>query len=420
MMKPSCPPSSLLWLFLLLVVGSLPLLFYLEDFSNPVHLLAPAGWKKRPTIEKVDVFDSEPADNKTLEITDSSNELQQQGFIGDFRPHKDKNLKIASITSKPSGQREKLQLQEDLVDSDPAVNKLMNRPWPSDSPAGWKKKLQQQARIQNSRHRLLDDVCSEYYSHLWEKLPSRQHVTQIFVEDRSKLLYCEVPKAGCSNWKRVLMVLAGKASSVLNISHDTVHKAPHLRRLRYYKPEDFLEKLSNYTKILFVRDPFERLVSAFRDKFENSEKHYHFKYGRAIISRYRANASEESLTTGDGVTFREFVQYLLDPRRRPVGLDVHWRPVSLLCHPCLIHYDFIGKFENMNGEANFLLQSIGAPPNVWYPDYKDRNPQDKRTSSAIMKKYFSQLNATERQRVYDFYRMDHLMFNYSKPLPHLY
>lgn len=248
---------------------------------------------------------------------------------------------------------------------------------------------------------------------------TRQQVSRVYVEDRFRLLYCEVPKAGCSNWKRVLMVLGGGARSTRDIPHDVAHYSNRLRRLESYTFSGVAGRLRSYTKVLFVREPFERLVSAFRDKFESPNLYYHPVFGRAIISRYRANATGAALRTGAGVTFREFVQYLLD-LRRPVGMDIHWEPVSQLCSPCLLRYHFIGKFESLQEDADHLLRRIGAPANLTFPDFKDRNPQAERTSSRITRNYFSQLNATERQRVFDFYHMDYLMFNYPKPFTDLH
>ncbi|KAM7397207.1 hypothetical protein PAMP_020199 [Pampus punctatissimus] len=294
----------------------------------------------------------------------------------------------------------------------------------SSAPAGDEEQqlLQQKhklARTQGSRRRLLSDVCAKYQPSVTEQLVSQRQVSRVYVEDRSRLLYCEVPKAGCSNWKRVLMVLGGSAISTRDIPHDAAHYANHLRRLESYDRAGITERLRSYTKVLFVREPFERLVSAFRDKFESPNSYYHPVFGRPIISRYRANATHTALRTGAGVTFREFVQYLLDVHR-PVGMDIHWEPVSQLCNPCLLRYNFIGKFERLEEEANFLLQSIGAPRNLTFPDFKDRNPLAERTSSSITQKYFAQLNSTERQKAYDFYYMDYLMFNYPKPFKDLH
>uniref|UniRef100_A0A3B3YPE2 Carbohydrate sulfotransferase n=1 Tax=Poecilia mexicana TaxID=48701 RepID=A0A3B3YPE2_9TELE len=274
-------------------------------------------------------------------------------------------------------------------------------------------------RTQRTRHSQLNGVCSKYQPVRRKQRVRLQQVSRLYVEDRFRLLYCEVPKAGCSNWKRVLMVLAGIARSTQDIPHDAAHYSNQLRRLDSYDRAGIAERLRTYTKVLFVREPFERLVSAFRDKFESPNSYYHPVFGRAIISRYRANATGSALKTGAGVTFREFVQYLLDTQR-PVGMDIHWERVSQLCSPCLIHYDFIGKIESLQEDADFLLRGIGAPGNLTFPDFKDRNPRAKRTSSRITQDYFSQLNRTERQKVFEFYYRDYLMFSYPKPFPDLH
>lgn len=264
-----------------------------------------------------------------------------------------------------------------------------------------------------ARRELMRNMCAKYKSHTSRTI-TREHVKMIYVEDRYKLLYCEVPKAGCSNWKRTLMVLAGLASDARTITHDQAHYNNHLKKLDSFDYKGIMHRLQTYTKVVFVREPLERLVSAYRDKFENPNRHYHTIYGRPIISKYRANPSPEALSTGNGVTFKEFVQYLLDVHR-PVGMDIHWNLVDYLCHPCLIDYNFIGKFEKMQEESNFLLRIMKAPSNLTLPQFKDRNPKDQKTSSEITEKYFAQVSPWQRQRVYDFYYMDYQMFNYSKP-----
>ncbi|XP_004858969.1 carbohydrate sulfotransferase 8 [Heterocephalus glaber] len=272
---------------------------------------------------------------------------------------------------------------------------------------------------QQERKRVMREACAKYRASSSRRAVTPRHVSRIFVEDRHRVLYCEVPKAGCSNWKRVLMVLAGLASSTADIQHNTVHYSSALKRLDTFDRQGILHRLGTYTKMLFVREPFERLVSAFRDKFEHPNSYYHPVFGKAILARYRANASREALRTGSGVRFPEFVQYLLDVHR-PVGMDIHWDHVSRLCSPCLIDYDFVGKFESMEDDANFFLSLIRAPRNLTFPRFKDRHSQEARTTSRITHQYFAQLSALQRQRTYDFYYMDYLMFNYSKPFADLY
>ena len=43
--------------------------------------------------------------------------------------------------------------------------------------------------------------------------------------------------------------------------------------------------------MLFVRDPMERVLSAYKDKFIKDNKYFHQWYGRGIIKRYRPNTT---------------------------------------------------------------------------------------------------------------------------------
>lgn len=384
-MRPLCSLYCSLWFVLLLGAGSLLLLSRLQDLPDLVQqqhtgsqLLVAPRWP----MEK----------NEASDLLPSASSLPLQ------------------FDSAPSPKPPVTKRHRKL---------LLKRAYPSYSSAPYAPDNQTLSAAQESRRKTLQEVCSRYQPNISSRRISQRQVARVYVEDRHLLLYCEVPKSGCSNWKRVLMVLNGKARSTRDIPHDKAHYGNKLQRLEAYDQASIAKRLDTYTKVLFVREPFERLVSAFRDKFESPNSYYHPVFGRPIISKYRANATRTALKTGAGVTFREFVRYLLDVKR-PVGMDIHWEPVSQMCSPCLMRYNFIGKFENLEKEANFLLRNIGAPKNLTFPDFKDRNPNAERTSAKITQDYFAQLNSTERQKVYDFYYMDYLMFDYPKPFKDLY
>ncbi|XP_035521249.1 carbohydrate sulfotransferase 8-like [Morone saxatilis] len=398
-MKLPCSLYCSLWFLLLLGAGSLLLLVRLQDLSETVQHQTPGV--------NVLVAPRWPVEKDHLVTDSSAAAVQTEDDVAAVKFKVSSPFEDSSVGSKqPVTKRHRKLLLKSSVAA-------------SSAPAGRQERQQQLAWTQESRRRLLANVCAKYQPGVTERRVSQRQVSRVYVEDRSRLLYCEVPKAGCSNWKRVLMVLGGSATSTQDIPHDAAHYGNHLRRLESYSRTGITERLRSYTKVLFVREPFERLVSAFRDKFESPNSYYHPVFGRPIISRYRANATRTALRTGAGVTFREFVQYLLDVRR-PVGMDIHWEPISQLCNPCLLRYNFIGKFESLEEEANFLLQTIGAPRNLTFPDFKDRNPLAERTSSTITQRYFAQLNSTERQKAFDFYYMDYLMFNYPKPFKDLH
>ncbi|XP_053521155.1 carbohydrate sulfotransferase 14 isoform X2 [Artibeus jamaicensis] len=167
-------------------------------------------------------------------------------------------------------------------------------------------------------------------------------------------------QVACSNWKRVLKVLAGVLDSVdVRLKMDHRNDLVFLADLR---PEEIRYRLQHYFKFLFVRDPLERLLSAYRNKF-GEIREYQQRYGAEIVRRYRAGAGPSP--AGDDVTFPEFLRYLVD--EDPERMNEHWMPVYNLCQPCAVRYDFVGSYERLEADANQVLEWVRAPPHVRFP-----------------------------------------------------
>ncbi|XP_073422818.1 carbohydrate sulfotransferase 14 [Dendrobates tinctorius] len=190
--------------------------------------------------------------------------------------------------------------------------------------------------------------------------PRRTLLRHIIVNDKYKLLYCYVPKVACSNWKRVLKVLDGRLDSV-----DARLKMDHRSDLVFLadlSAEQIRHRLQHYYKVLFVREPLERLLSAYRNKF-GEIKEYQQRYGVEIVRRYR---QPPAASKGDDVTFSEFLRYLLDEDEEK--MNEHWMPIYQLCQPCAVPYDFIGTYERLREDANRVLDAIGAPSYIQFPE----------------------------------------------------
>lgn len=204
------------------------------------------------------------------------------------------------------------------------------------------------------------------------------------------LLICYLlSQVACTNWKRVFMVLSGgesafgggngtatasavSADDLSLIPADVVHKPSALDRLSDYPAGRAAHMLSAYTKFLFVRHPFERLLSAYRNKLErrhDSSRYFQSRFGRRIVRRYRANATARSLRDGDDVTFAEFAAFVADTRL--TVFNEHWAPIDRLCRPCAVNYDFIGKHESLFQDSDYLLKHVVGAPDVRFPKGPD-------------------------------------------------
>ena len=192
--------------------------------------------------------------------------------------------------------------------------------------------------------------------------PDFSKATYTMVDDRLRYIFCFIPKVACTTWKRVLLMLTGKigTNNAEDVPRPMVHSKTfvnkYLSSLNNYRPDEIENRLKNYFKFMFVRHPFERIVSAYLDKFVR-ENNFQTIYGTDIIKRYRPNATEESLKEGRDVTFEEFVRHVVDSASlEDQTLNEHWQKFYLTCHPCSIQYDFIGKFETLHEDAEFVLK----------------------------------------------------------------
>ena len=117
-------------------------------------------------------------------------------------------------------------------------------------------------RLQQAKQRqqLIKNVC--------RRLNESQDIDwpRLFIDDQRKYIYCPVPKAACSSWKLTLLQLICKdLSNVTNI-HVWRMTDNILKRAVHYNATQMETRLKNYFKFVFVREPLERLVSAYLDK----------------------------------------------------------------------------------------------------------------------------------------------------------
>ena len=233
--------------------------------------------------------------------------------------------------------------------------------------------------------------------------------SSLLVDEERKIIYCSIPKVACSQWKTVLSELGGLCRSGDCLSRTFIHDRRHFKTLNEYPYRAAMKMVDEFFSFLFVREPFERLLSAYKDKFFPGKKIFHRNIGTRIIKMFRPRASARARKRGDDVTFAEFTDFLVHVSRGQG--DEHWRSYYNLCHPCLINYDFVGHFEDLKEEGPYVLKRAGVKSFVAFPPYIASN-----TTSELLA-FYSQIPRDNIAGLADVYRSDFEGFGYDFPDP---
>ena len=160
---------------------------------------------------------------------------------------------------------------------------------------------------------------------------------------------------------------------------------------------------------MVARHPMVRVLSAYREKLELPNQYYHSVLGRPIERQYGHVPPRQS--KGDNVTFEQMVRYLGD--RRPTDYDHHWTPVSLLCIPCEIQYDYIAKLETSHVDYEYIFSKLKDVASSKKALPKSVTTYRGWTGINNVKKYYQQIPLTHVSTLVDKYKLDFYLFGYT-------
>ena len=276
--------------------------------------------------------------------------------------------------------------------------------------------------VQDRRLRQLTEACREL-THVENK--SQPKWFEMYYDDRIDYIYCLVSKASCTSWKRTLMMLTGKLTKFQRPEQISVGMAliygnsdKYVRRIETLPMADRKWRFHDYFTFMFVREPLERLLSAYRDKMvENPFGYHHIDVD--IVRKYRSHDYKASVKRYR-VTFAEFVRYVLDRRAAGHELDRHWIPQSELCRVCKIRYDYIGHYETLHRDADYIVDKLKSR----IRDVEQRRrvdyvkfPADSghRKSSDFLQQMYASVPAAHVQALYQLYAVDYALFGFKHP-----
>lgn len=196
--------------------------------------------------------------------------------------------------------------------------------------------------MQEQRKRLIANYCSEP---LTNRNLSNVYPRKL-INFNNSIVYCRINKcASTFSLESLRKLFPCTSDSCEDV--ETVIKS----RDRHEIQRQLKEKFSFF----FVREPYRRLFSTYSNKFYLPKEHW-APVGPEIVKRYRIFPSKDSLLYGHDITFRELIQYAVDMYEAGKKLDVHLRPIHLLCNPCLFDFTYVGTLETLDTDWQNMFQ----------------------------------------------------------------
>ena len=252
----------------------------------------------------------------------------------------------------------------------------------------------------------IHQFCNRYNDTEYTSAQFEPLMYSTLFSDNYRVTFCAVKKAGCTVMYTLFLLLQNKYTlqeleNVTKITHEdqllkivTMDSLPRKLAMR---------KLSIYFSFTVVRNPLERLVSAYRNKMEEHdgyEDSYYFRLQKEIISSQRLkNSSGPSYPT-----FKEFIEYHLKLGFR--WWDPHFAPSSYLCQPCLAKYSFYPNTKSLDDDVKSVLHLLNIPEEYYFSKkLRDKIPTTIKAhahnTSSLLSHYYSQLPHDVKKKLFE-------------------
>lgn len=207
-----------------------------------------------------------------------------------------------------------------------------------------------------------DEAISHYQKAKYFRTISNNTELTLFPEytylinHKYRFIYCPIYKVACSSFKKLILQInePEKFQEIMSeLSgfqfHIYIDRAYSLFR---YTAEEVSQIWQNeqYFKFVFVRNPWNRLVSAYLNKFmQTSPKPFTLEVIQSVYERQNLAPDYER-----SITFKQFIHYLVVTEDKT--LNGHWKPQYLFLGNN--KFDFIGKFENLTQDFQYIKQKL--------------------------------------------------------------
>ncbi|XP_022660734.1 carbohydrate sulfotransferase 12-like [Varroa jacobsoni] len=226
----------------------------------------------------------------------------------------------------------------------------------------------------------------------------------LLVDIRHRFLFCFVQKVASTTVKALFLENSIGTDQLSRGNVTQLHRVAN-DRIRRVGPQFYTKKkMKKFFKAIFVRHPFERLVSVYEDKVGQEPQKMTYFYDKY----FKQFASRKNIT--GTLSFSDFVDYLIETPW--AEFDEHWMPYFQRCEVCLVGYDFIGKLETASEDFDAMLDNGLTDMKSKLRRLNSRY-QNGRLDFGRVETYFIQLERNQIMALYRIYRFDFELFGYN-------
>ncbi|CAH2255908.1 carbohydrate sulfotransferase 9-like [Pelobates cultripes] len=238
--------------------------------------------------------------------------------------------------------------------------------------------------VQQLRKKRLREFCPQHpeLSRLESVHGVEDLLSRMIVNEKLQIVYCKAGTSGMDLWENLLQKIKRRDDVTIEtpvIDNNVLNSSLVSKQQTSYNLTMVENIFRTYTKVVFVREPFERLVSVYTQGFAGE------------------------------MTFSDLLEDVLDTID-----DDMFRPIVTLCHPCFVKYDYIVMHDFLRTEVFYLMKRIGLPDYILQPEFSDT--QSKMTHKWLMENLFRGLTRQQIKQLAKVYSLDIEAFNFHKSL----
>ncbi|CAI5464859.1 unnamed protein product [Closterium sp. Yama58-4] len=189
----------------------------------------------------------------------------------------------------------------------------------------------------------------------------------MIVDERLKAIYCYIPKVACTSWKLWFQQQRGRTTPD-DIEHVHDADASGLDQLWHaFTESEAIRVLTrpDMFRFTFVRNPFSRVASAFRNKHVAwADPKDRLQWNKRLFGWKGARLLQIAPERADyNMTFSTFITLALATvSKHRADMEPHIAPQADVCDLDSVKYDYVGRFEQLEEGVEYVMNHLGTSP----------------------------------------------------------